>query len=234
MVYNAVIDLTMISTAAVTNVNHFTITCISGERSPAQVELDIKRDNKILVFPKKPNFKVHKPRNKEAVARDFRDLDNIGIFYCESTQEVPPLEMITMINNFGRANFIPNYLTLTANRGETVHLNMELISSQKRDVTWKYNGNYYYMTHWNDMINRTAVLTVEDAKYANQGIYSASYVGDSPLQGAWMRLIVRGLLNPYIYRITSKKNTHTHSITCSVSSIIFYGTDVLGFACVFG
>uniref|UniRef100_A0A8C4HU71 Tyrosine-protein kinase receptor Tie-1 n=1 Tax=Dicentrarchus labrax TaxID=13489 RepID=A0A8C4HU71_DICLA len=47
------------------------------------------------------------------------------------------------------------------------------------------------MTHWNDMINRTAVLTVENAVFANQGIYSASYVGDSPLKGAWMRLIVR-------------------------------------------
>lgn len=55
-------------------------------------------------------------------------------------------------------------------------------------------GNYYYMTHWNDMNNHTAVLTVENAAIANQGIYSASYVGDSPLQGAWMRLIVRGLL----------------------------------------
>lgn len=53
-------------------------------------------------------------------------------------------------------------------------------------------GNYYYMTHWNDVVNRTAVLTVENAALANQGIYSASYVGDSPLQGAWMRLIVRG------------------------------------------
>lgn len=101
----AVIDLTMISTAEVTNVNHFSISCINGERSPAQVELDIKRDNKILIFPRKPNFKVYKPRNKEAVARDFRDLDHIGIFYCESTQEVPPLEMVTMINNFRRGGF---------------------------------------------------------------------------------------------------------------------------------
>ncbi|XP_039984349.1 tyrosine-protein kinase receptor Tie-1 isoform X3 [Xiphias gladius] len=188
---DAVIDLTMISTAEVTNVNHFSISCINGERSPAQVELDIKRDNKILIFPKKPNFKVHKPRHKVATAKEFRDLDHIGIFYCESTQEVPPLETVTMINNFGRANFIPTHLTLTANKGETVNLSMELLSSQKRDVTWKYNGNYYYMTHWNDMINRTAVLTVENAAFANQGIYSASYVGDSPLQGAWMRLIVR-------------------------------------------
>ncbi|XP_054458688.1 tyrosine-protein kinase receptor Tie-1 isoform X4 [Anoplopoma fimbria] len=188
---DAVIDLTMISTAEVTNVNHFTISCINGERSPAQVELDIKKDNTILIFPKKPHFKVHKPRNKEAVARDFRDLDHIGIFYCESTQEVPPLETATMINNFVRADFVPTHLTLTANKGDTVHLSMQLLSSQKRDVTWKYNGNYYYMTHWNDMINRTAVLTVENAAFANQGIYSASYVGDIPLQGAWMRLIVR-------------------------------------------
>lgn len=55
------------------------------------------------------------------------------------------------------------------------------------------------MTHWNEVINRTVTLTVENASLANQGIYSASYFGDSPLNGAWMRLIVRGLLNSYIY-----------------------------------
>ncbi|XP_051929290.1 tyrosine-protein kinase receptor Tie-1 isoform X3 [Hippocampus zosterae] len=192
---DAVIDLTMISTAEVIQVNHFSISCINGARTPAQVELAIKRDNKILIFPKMPNFKLHKPRNKKVVAREFRDLDNVGIFYCESAQEVPPLETVTMINNFGRANFVPTHLTITANKGETVHLSMVLLSSEKRDVTWKYNGNYYYMTHWNDMVNRTAVLTVENAALANQGIYSASYVGDSPLQGAWMRLIVRACPN---------------------------------------
>lgn len=62
------------------------------------------------------------------------------------------------------------------------------------------------MTHWNDMINRTAVLRVENVAFANQGIYSASYVGDSPLQGAWMRLIVRGLLDS-----DREKHTHTHT-----------------------
>ncbi|XP_071342511.1 tyrosine-protein kinase receptor Tie-1 isoform X3 [Trachinotus anak] len=188
---DAVIDLTMISTAEVVSVTQFTISCIKGERSRAQVELDIRRDNDILRFPKKPSFKLTKPRNNEVKVEEFRDLDNIGIFYCESTQEVSPLNTVTMINNFGGANFIPTHLTLTANKGQTVNLSMELHSTQKRDVTWKYNGNYYYMTHWNDMNNRTAVLTVENAAPANQGIYSASYVGDSPLQGAWMRLIVR-------------------------------------------
>lgn len=55
-------------------------------------------------------------------------------------------------------------------------------------------GNYYYMTHWDDMTNHMAVLLVENVAFANQGIYSASYVGDTPINGAWMRLIVRGLL----------------------------------------
>ncbi|XP_054608067.2 tyrosine-protein kinase receptor Tie-1 isoform X2 [Nothobranchius furzeri] len=186
----AVIDLTMISTAEATHINHFYISCINGERSSARVELNIKRDNKILQLAREPSFTVNKPTSKEVVARDFRHPENIGIFYCETTQEVP-LQKVTMINNIGTANFVPHYLTLTVNKGETAHLTMKLLSPEKRDVTWKYNGNYYYMTHWNEVVNRTATLVVENATLANQGVFSASYFGDSPLNGAWMRLIVR-------------------------------------------
>uniref|UniRef100_A0A1A8C5X7 Tyrosine-protein kinase receptor Tie-1 n=3 Tax=Nothobranchius TaxID=28779 RepID=A0A1A8C5X7_NOTKA len=186
----AVIDLTMISTAEATHINHFYISCINGERSSARVELNIKRDNKILQLAREPSFTVNKPISKEVVARDFRHPENIGIFYCETTQEVP-LQKVTMINNIGTANFVPHYLTLTVNKGETAHLTMKLLSPEKRDVTWKYNGNYYYMTHWNEVVNRTATLVVENATLANQGVFSASYFGDSPLNGAWMRLIVR-------------------------------------------
>ncbi|XP_026179205.1 tyrosine-protein kinase receptor Tie-1 isoform X2 [Mastacembelus armatus] len=189
-VSDAVMDLTMMSTADITNISRFTISCINGERTPAHVKLDITKDNKILISSKTPNFKVHKIRNKEVKARGFRDLEHVGIFYCESSQD-SPLEKVTMINNFGRAYFIPTHLTVTANKGETVHLSMKLLSSQKTDVTWKYNGNYYYMTHWNDIINHTAVLTVENVGFPNQGIYSANFMGDIPIQGAWMRLIVR-------------------------------------------
>ena len=96
----AVIDVTMISTAEVTDVNHFNISCINGERSPNQVKLDIKRDNKVLLLPNPPSFKVDKQSNKKAVAKDFQNIDNFGIFYCESTQEGPhAIETVTMINN---------------------------------------------------------------------------------------------------------------------------------------
>lgn len=93
-------DLTMISTAEVTGVSHFSISCINGERGQVPAELDIKRDDKILVFPREPYFKVYKTRNQEVEARDFRDLDHIGIFYCKS-----PRETVTMINNFERSGF---------------------------------------------------------------------------------------------------------------------------------
>lgn len=53
------------------------------------------------------------------------------------------------------------------------------------------------MTHYNDMVNNTALLAIENVSSANGGIYSACYVGDSPLHGAWMRLIVRGLTQPH-------------------------------------
>ncbi|KAM8889361.1 tyrosine-protein kinase receptor Tie-1 isoform 2-T2 [Synchiropus picturatus] len=188
---DSVMDLTMISTPEVSHISRFSIACINGERSSAPTELHISRDNQILVLSKTPSFKLHKPRNKEVVARDFEGWDNIGIFYCKSTQEASLLDTVTMINNFPRANFVPTELTVTANQGETVHLSMLLLNYEKRDVTWKFNGNYYYMTHWIDMVNRTAVLTIQNVELDHKGIYSASYMGDSPLYGAWMRLIVR-------------------------------------------
>uniref|UniRef100_A0AAX7SDJ5 receptor protein-tyrosine kinase n=1 Tax=Astatotilapia calliptera TaxID=8154 RepID=A0AAX7SDJ5_ASTCA len=188
---DAVIDLTMFSAAMIRTPENFSISCINGERNSAQAKLDIKKDNKILMFSSVPQYKMHKSGNKMVVARDFSRLENIGIFYCESSQDFPPVEKITMINNLDN-DFVPNSLTLLANVGETVHLTMHLLNPQRRDVTWKYNGNYYYMTHWIDMFNETVELTVENVKLDNQGIYSASYVGDTPLNGAWMRLIVRG------------------------------------------
>lgn len=75
-------------------------------------------------------------------------------------------------------------------------------------------GNYYYMTHWNEMVNSTAVLTVENTTIANQGIYSASYMGDTPLHGAWMRLIVRGWCEADIGTVKQAQNLSHVLIFC--------------------
>lgn len=64
------------------------------------------------------------------------------------------------------------------------------------------------------MVNGTAVLTVENAETSNQGIYSASYVGDSPLRGAWMRLIVRGLLDQNVHDVKTKMRSSKTFFFC--------------------
>lgn len=190
----AVTDLTMISNVEVPS-QLFSLSCITGERNVAVLTLDITKDYKILILPSKPRFKIKRPKNKMVEAMEFEGLDYIGIFYCEASQDSTLLDKVTLINNYGQGHFVPTHITVTANRGDTVHLAMQVLSSQRRDVTWKHNGNYYYMIHSNEVINSTATLTVQNAGPSNAGIYSASYVGDSPIQGAWMRLIVRDCPN---------------------------------------
>uniref|UniRef100_A0A671T2H4 Tyrosine-protein kinase receptor Tie-1 n=1 Tax=Sinocyclocheilus anshuiensis TaxID=1608454 RepID=A0A671T2H4_9TELE len=52
-------------------------------------------------------------------------------------------------------------------------------------------SNYYYMTPIAEVQNCTAVLVLKKVDENNAGIYSVSYVGDSALYSAWIRLIVR-------------------------------------------
>uniref|UniRef100_A0A8B9KST2 receptor protein-tyrosine kinase n=1 Tax=Astyanax mexicanus TaxID=7994 RepID=A0A8B9KST2_ASTMX len=81
----------------------------------------------------------------------------------------------------------PQRLSLTANKGDTVHISMDVLGTEKRDVTWKFNGKIFAQ------VERVlgSVLTLNNIDQSNAGIYSASYVGDSPLFAAMMRLIIR-------------------------------------------
>ncbi|KAL4635000.1 tyrosine-protein kinase receptor Tie-1 isoform X1 [Arapaima gigas] len=185
----ALMDLTLLSNAETSSPSEFFLSCISGERDA--LNLDIKKDNSIIQLSSRSQYKVEKTKVQEIRATGFDGLWNGGIFYCEAFQGLMCLVRVTLISNFGKEHFVPKHLTETVSTGDTAHLVMYVLASQKRDVIWKYNGNYYYMTHWNDVINKTAILTVENVSKENEGIYSASYVGDSPLYGAYMRLIVR-------------------------------------------
>uniref|UniRef100_A0A672K0K1 Tyrosine kinase with immunoglobulin-like and EGF-like domains 1 n=1 Tax=Sinocyclocheilus grahami TaxID=75366 RepID=A0A672K0K1_SINGR len=68
-------------------------------------------------------------------------------------------------------------------------------SDQPGSVTlinnYSKGSNYYYMTPIADVQNRTAVLDLMKVDESHTGIYSVSYVGDSALYSAWIRLIVR-------------------------------------------
>ncbi|XP_073726370.1 tyrosine-protein kinase receptor Tie-1 [Misgurnus anguillicaudatus] len=187
---DAVMDLTMTSNRA-TYAHHFRLSCISGERDTDGIQLNIKKDNSIVRLLNPPNFIVERPQAKEVVATGFTGFDHIGFFFCHSKRGSDHLANVTLINNNGKGHFRPMMITMTASKGEKVHLTMEVLGSERRDIQWKFNGNYYYMTPIADVHNNTAVLELEKVDETHAGIYGAGYVGDSPLLSAWMRLIIR-------------------------------------------
>uniref|UniRef100_A0AAR2KQ25 receptor protein-tyrosine kinase n=1 Tax=Pygocentrus nattereri TaxID=42514 RepID=A0AAR2KQ25_PYGNA len=78
-----------------------------------------------------------------------------------------PLYQATFV--FALGQFKPQRISLMANKGDTVHVQMEVL----------------------DVHNHTAILTLNNVEQTNAGIYSASYVGHSPVFAGLMRLIVR-------------------------------------------
>ncbi|XP_047670034.1 tyrosine-protein kinase receptor Tie-1 [Tachysurus fulvidraco] len=187
---DAVMDLTLRSNGSNSS-QHFALFCITGERNADGLELSIRKDNSIMRMTQDPLFTVHKVHSREVLASGFSGMGHKGIFYCHLKQGSKYQSTVTLISNYNKGHLRPQRLSIVTNKGDTVHLAMDVVGTEERDVTWKFNGNYYYITNWGDIENRTAVLTINDVMQSNAGIYSASYVLDSPIYGAWMHLIVR-------------------------------------------
>ncbi|XP_051997370.1 tyrosine-protein kinase receptor Tie-1-like [Xyrauchen texanus] len=187
---DAVMDLTMTSNMAV-SAHNFRLICISGERDTDGIQLNITKDNSIVRRVDPPHFTVQRPQAKEVVASGFTGFDHDGIFYCHSKRGTDQLGDVTLINNFNKVHFRPLRVSLTASKGDTVHITMGILGTERRDIAWKFNGNYYYMTPIADVQNSTAVLDLKKVDETHAGFYSASYVGDSALYSALMRLIIR-------------------------------------------
>uniref|UniRef100_A0A8C0Y8W2 receptor protein-tyrosine kinase n=1 Tax=Cyprinus carpio carpio TaxID=630221 RepID=A0A8C0Y8W2_CYPCA len=62
-----------------------------------------------------------------------------------------------------------------------VKLIMDVVGTERRDITWKFNGQY----------TLRFILDLMKVDANSAGIYSVSYVGDSALYSAWIRLIIR-------------------------------------------
>ncbi|TRY59220.1 hypothetical protein DNTS_014616 [Danionella cerebrum] len=187
---DAVMDLIMTS-HGYTSAQDFHLSCIFGERDTDGIEISIKKDNSIVRRADPPNLNLQWPQTKQVVASGFTGFDHSGIFYCHLKRGSEQLCNVTYINNYSNGHFKPVRVTLTASKGDTVHIIMDVLGTERRDITWKFNGNYYYMTPTADVQNQTAVLDLENIDESNAGIYGASYVGDSALYSTWMRLIVR-------------------------------------------
>ncbi|XP_062411984.1 tyrosine-protein kinase receptor Tie-1 isoform X4 [Sardina pilchardus] len=187
---DSVMDLTMISEVG-PNGNMHKLTCVSGERNP-KLNLDIKKDNTIIMYPKNPTFKVTPVAGvaneaRKVIASGFHQIEHAGIFHCRSSHHT-----VTLVSNLYKEGLFPAQLSVTANKGDTVELVTHINKTdRKEEITWKHNGNFYSTTHVQERVENTAKLTLSQVTEENAGIYSANFIGQSMLFGAIMRLIVR-------------------------------------------
>ncbi|XP_076134719.1 tyrosine-protein kinase receptor Tie-1 isoform X4 [Alosa pseudoharengus] len=191
---DSVMDLTMISNVGHSSNGHsntHTLTCVSGERNP-KLNLEIKKDDKIIRYPEEPKFKVTQVASvaneaSKVIASGFHNIEHAGIFHCRSSHHT-----VTFVSNLNRGMLVPAQLSVTANKGDTVELVTHIHKTdRKEEITWKHNGNFYSTTHVQERVDNTARLTLNQVTEESAGIYSANFIGESLLFGAIMRLIVR-------------------------------------------
>uniref|UniRef100_A0A8C9WCT0 Tyrosine-protein kinase receptor Tie-1 n=1 Tax=Scleropages formosus TaxID=113540 RepID=A0A8C9WCT0_SCLFO len=179
-------DLTLLSNSETSLPSEFYLICISGERE--SLNLDIKKDNSIIQLTNRPHIGDTVHLIMYVLATQSRDVT--WKFNGKSCTEALRILSLTDTEIWsGIFHGIDPWVILKI-------IVLDLVTTEHlANVSCHpmLSGNYYYMTHWVDVINKTAVLTLDNVLKTHEGIYSASYVGDSPLYGAYMRLIVRGI-----------------------------------------
>ncbi|MBN3302201.1 TIE1 kinase, partial [Amia calva] len=186
----AVPDIILTSNSEAMLASDFFLSCVSREREADRLELHMRKDNDIIKMASPLHLHVVRPKEQEVEARRFSNLDHLGIFYCTGTRHSEKTN-VTLINNNQKGHFIPKLLSVTANKGETVQLAVEIREQKNTDIMWKFNGNYNHLTPTGEITNGTAILKLENVGETNTGVYSACYLGQSPIFSVLFRLIVR-------------------------------------------
>ncbi|XP_067846107.1 tyrosine-protein kinase receptor Tie-1 isoform X2 [Heptranchias perlo] len=172
--------------------NEFPLSCVSGERRSDGPELKMEKDSTIFQV-KKHNFNyVRDPSRHNGIQAtgSSKDWEQVGIYYCEGRRQTEKTHILTIINS-NTAEFYPNKLTTTVNKGEKALLVVQRQNAVNEDVMWKCNGTYFSTIHVNEIENGTVSLEIENATPSHTCVYSTSTLSGNFLKGAFFRLIVR-------------------------------------------
>ncbi|XP_069498544.1 tyrosine-protein kinase receptor Tie-1 [Ambystoma mexicanum] len=186
----AVLNLVLISHVPAPPKNDIYLVCVTGERDSKDTHLQIERDNKIVRMSTDPRIKNHRDGNRVR-AKGLSHMDLVGVFFCTG-QSPTEATKVLYAHNSKHANLSPVKVTVTVNANETAVLSAKVINQRNVDVMWKSNGTFYQVTYRADMNDGTATLRIPMASTSQAGVYSAGFLGESPLVSAFFRLIVRG------------------------------------------
>ncbi|XP_039592074.1 tyrosine-protein kinase receptor Tie-1 isoform X2 [Polypterus senegalus] len=192
LVSDAVLDITFIANMQKKETKDLYLSCISGERDPGKEgHLQIQKDNSIIKVTSPPELSFIKKTEGELRVTNLTYKSYWGIFYCVAKTSTEQTK-IPLINNSPSAVFLPRAFSVTANRGDNVLLAVQVVAPKSNDILWKFNGNYIHTSFNSEIVNKSAEHRIEHVSENNTGIYSTSFMGESPVYGTFWRLIVRG------------------------------------------
>lgn len=125
---------------------HFTLSCITGERNTDGLELSIKKDNSIMRTTNEPHFIVQQLGSRQVMASGFSGMDHKGIFYCHLKQGSNHQATVTLISNYYKGiclhGFVHFFGNLVRSAGEEVISGHIVIFSK---VTSNHRGSPFWL-----------------------------------------------------------------------------------------
>ncbi|NWS88715.1 TIE1 kinase, partial [Toxostoma redivivum] len=195
-----ILDITLIANVQSLSHSDFFLSCVVGEREVSY--LQIERENKIVMTHPKMGFQNYRNRSNQVQARGFSKADLVGILYCLGRTPTEQAQVV-YVHNSHNAHLFPVKATQSVNVAEAATFSARILKRKETDVMWKRNGKrsqitlcplvgtYYQTTDRGEVQDDHVVLTLPNVSVSENGVYSATFMGDSPLWSAFYRLIVR-------------------------------------------
>ncbi|XP_060629280.2 tyrosine-protein kinase receptor Tie-1 isoform X1 [Anolis sagrei] len=184
----AILDITLMANVLSPSYTSFYLSCVTSERNAS---LQIVRDNRIIMTHPKSKLQTYKNNSNEVQMRGFSRADLVGIIYCLGKTQSEETRVVYVHNNMN-ANLIPEKVTQTVSLHQTAVLVAKIKYGKNADILWKRNGTYHDIMDQGEVKEGQSTLTLPTVSRGDSGIYSAAFLGDSPLSNAFFRLIVRG------------------------------------------
>ncbi|XP_074858681.1 tyrosine-protein kinase receptor Tie-1 isoform X2 [Carettochelys insculpta] len=185
----SILDITLVANVQSPSHTRFYLSCVMGERDVSY--LQIERDNKIVMTHPHSKFQNYRNRSNEVHARGFSVADLVGILYCLGKTPTEQARVVYVHNN-QNAHLVPLKVTQTVSIADSATFSAKVLHKKNADVIWKRNGSYYQVSFQSEVKEGLFTVTLPDVGVSENGVYSATFMGDSPLASAFYRLIVRG------------------------------------------
>ncbi|XP_030310830.1 tyrosine-protein kinase receptor Tie-1 isoform X3 [Calypte anna] len=185
----AILDITLIANVQSLSHSEFFLSCVMGEHDVSY--LQIERENKIVMTHPKTGFQNYRNSSNQVQARGFSMADLVGILYCLGRTPAEQAQVF-YVHNSHNAHLFPVKATQSVNIAEPATFSARVLKRKETDVMWKRNGTYYQTTDRGEVRGDLVTLTLPNVSVSENGVYSATFMGDSPLWSAFYRLIVRG------------------------------------------